>query len=410
MAGSEWAFRADEQAIVAALRDGSHASALREYFGVDAYAELRRLAQLVPARGPSFRVPVLIVPGIMGSRLGGPVGRGKAARVLWIDPKSIATGGVRDLKLPNGRPLQPMGVLLYAYAKLLLELRIAGFDASLHAYDWRLGLDELGAALAARIRAGGVPVHLVGHSMGGMVARMALATLPRRWVRKFVMLGTPNFGSFAPVQALRGTYPFVRKVLLLDPQHSPEELAGSVFNTFPGLYQLLPPPDRLGGANLYARRGWPAEGPAPRMPLLAQVAAVRSRLAPPDARMVQIVGVNRPTVVGIRRRAAGFDYELDIDGDGTVPIAHAALPKLATYFVEEWHADLANNPRVIRAVVDLLRRGRTRALPRQWRAPRRRAARQRIDDAALSAADGPKIDWLRLNAAQRAYVLRALSE
>jgi pimeloyl-ACP methyl ester carboxylesterase len=410
VAGSEWAFRADEQAIVEALGDGSHSSALREYFGSEAYPELRRLAQRAKdsrsRRGPS----VLIVPGIMGSRLGGPVGRGRTPRVLWIDPKSIATGGVRDLKLPNGRCVRPMGVLLYAYAKLLLELRIAGFEASLHAYDWRLGLDELGAALAARIRAGGEPLHLIGHSMGGMVARMALGGLPRRWVRKFIMLGTPNFGSFAPVQALRGTYPFVRKVLLLDPHHSPEELAGTVFNTFPGLYQLLPPPDRLGGADLYARRGWPGEGPAPRMDLLAQVAAVRARLAPPDARMAQIVGVNRPTVVGIRRRAAGFDYELDIKGDGTVPIGHAALPGLATYFVEEWHADLANNPQVIRAVVDLLRRGRTRALPRRWRAPRQRAARRGIDDAALRALDGPKIDWLRLNAAQRAHVLRALSE
>ncbi len=410
MAGSEWAFRADQQAVVDALEDGSHRAALSEYFGVDAYLELRRLARLAKAGGRRRSVPVLIVPGIMGSRLGGPVGRGTAPRVLWIDPKSIAAGGVRDLKLPDGRALQPMGVLLYAYARLLLELQIAGFAVSLHAYDWRLGLDELGAALAARIRAGGEPVHLIGHSMGGMVARMALGSLPRRWARKFIMLGTPNYGSFAPVQALRGTYPFVRKVLMLDPHHSPEELAATVFNTFPGLYQLLPPPGRLRGADLYARSGWPSEGPAPRMALLGAVAAIRARLAPPDARMVQIIGVNRPTVQGVRRCAAGFGYELDSDGDGTVPRAHAALPQLATYFVEEWHADLANNALVIRAVLDLLRRGRTEALPRRWRAPRGGAKRQTIDDAALRAADSPKIDWSQLNTAQRAAVLRALSE
>ncbi len=410
MAGSEWAFRADQQAVLDALADGGHRAALREYFGPDAYEELRRLALLARDAGRRRGVPVIIVPGIMGSRLGGPVGRGTAPHVLWIDPESIAAGGVRDLGLPHGRKLQPMGVLLYAYAKLLLELQIAGFDASLHAYDWRLGLDELGAALSARIRARGVPVHLIGHSMGGMVARMALGSLPRRRVRKFIMLGTPNFGSFAPVQALRGTYPFVRKVMLLDPHHSPEEFAATVFNSFPGLYQLLPPPERLRGADLYARRGWPAEGPAPRMGLLAQVAAIRARLAPPDARMVQIVGVNRPTILGVRRRPAGFEYEIDIEGDGTVPIAHAALPKLATYFVEEWHADLANNPQVIRAVVDLLCRGRTSVLLRRWRAPRGRPAPQFIDDAALRAADSPKIDWSRLNAAGRSAVLRALNE
>ena len=50
----------------------------------------------------------------------------------------------------------------------------------------------------------------------------------------------PERGAFAPVLALRGTYPFVRRLSRLDLEHSPEDLAARVFSTFPGLYQLLP--------------------------------------------------------------------------------------------------------------------------------------------------------------------------
>jgi len=403
---TEWAFRAEEAAILHALAAGTHAPALREYFGAPGYAELRRLAQAGKAPS-SGAARVLIVPGIMGSRLGDPTLRDRARRIVWIDPLNIAGGAIRALQLPDVRKLQPMGVLLYAYARLQLSLRAAGIAAELHAYDWRQGLDQLGAALAERIRADNRPVVLIGHSMGGMVARMALARLPRRLVRKLVLLGTPNFGSYAPVQALRGTYPFVRRVSLLDPVHTPEVLAAEVFKTFPGLYQLLPPRERLRGADLYRRSGWPASGPQPDLAQLAGVAAIRAALAPPDARMVQILGVDRSTIIATRRKAAGFEYEMSLAGDGTVPVALAALPGIPSHYVAAWHADLANHPSVIAAILDLVRRGRTKALLKTWRAPRTPSIR--IDDAALAAGDGPKIDWRALGPRERAATLAALS-
>jgi len=398
--------------VLRALATGTQVAALREYFGADAHAELSRLAQSAQSpphsegrRGGATRV--LIVPGIMGSRLGDPTRRDPAKRVVWIDPVSIAEGGIRELRLPAGDKLQPMGVLLYAYARLLLTLQSVGIDAQLHAYDWRRGLDELGTALAERIRSEGRPVVLVGHSMGGLVARIALAQLPRRLVRKLVLIGTPNFGSYAPIQAFRGTYPFVRRVTLLDPAHTPEALAAEVFKTFPGLYQLLPPRARLRGADLYRRSGWPASGPLPDFDQLARVERVRADLAPADARMVQILGVDRSTIVAARRRAAGFDYEMSLSGDGTVPVALAALPGIPRYYVAEWHADLANHPAVITAVLDLIRRGRTRVLPTRWRAPR--SPSTFVDDASLAAGDGPKIDWRKLGLRERDAVLAALS-
>ena len=415
---ADWAFHADDEEVLEALACGRHAASLREYFGAPGYAELSvlaaaakksrksRLGQKRP-RKPS----ILILPGIMGSKLGARRGaaarrRGGAFEVLWIDPLQIAAGRLTALALPSGKKIKPMGVLLFSYAKLRLKLEIDGYDVEFHSYDWRLGLDVLGAKLAARIAAGGRPVVLVAHSMGGLVARIAVRALPKRQVPRLIMLGVPQQGSFAPVQALRGTYPFVRRMSALDRKHSPEYLAENVFCTFPGLYQMLPSPRRVAGVDLTDPGGWPAEGPAPDPRLLAQVSAMRAGLAPVDSRMIHIIGVNQETVVSLRRTARGFRYAMNSNGDGTVPLALARLPKLVTYFVDESHANLANNSRVIQAILDLVRVGHTSALPRAWRA--RPGVTRHIDDARLRMGDGPKIDWRRLTPAQREAVFAEL--
>ena len=406
MTDLDWPFRADDAAVFEALASGAHAASLRSYFGAASYAELARLAT---GRWRKLQrgAQVLILPGIMGSKLGSASRRGRAGETVWFDPTTIAAGGLTALALPEGRTLRPKGVQLFGYARLLLELRQRGFDAALHPYDWRLGLEELGQLLAARIADGEGPVMLVGHSMGGLVARMAIAMLPKRKVRKLILLGTPNFGSFAAVQALRGTYAFVRKISRLDLANSPQFLASRVFHTFPGLYHLLP----AGGApdvpDMCRRHRWPATGLQPDSTLLAQVATVRSGLAAPDERMVQIVGVNRPTVIAVRRRPHGFEYQMGWRGDGTVPLSMALLPKLRTYYVSELHALLPGNCAVIRAVIDIISSGRARALSQRWRS--RVESLPAIDDATLRKTSRGKIDWLALDARTREAVMADLN-
>ncbi|GAC1299799.1 MAG: hypothetical protein NVS9B2_05290 [Steroidobacteraceae bacterium] len=406
---ADWAFHADDAQVFAALARGGHSESLHEYFGTPAYTELSALARKARMPRKPRGLRILILPGIMGSKLGGPLQLAgakhrSASAVLWIDPLQIAAGRLTALALPAGKRLKAMGVLLFSYAKLKLQLQIAGFDVSLYSYDWRLGLDELGAKLAAAIEADGRSVILVAHSMGGLVARAAARILPKRLMRKLIMLGTPNQGSFACVQALRGTYPFVRKMSTLDRKHSAEYLTQNVFCTFPGLYHMLP--QRLKGLDLFDADCWPADGPAPNAHLLARVAAVRAGLAPADERMVHIIGVNQETVVSLRRTPAGFEYAMDRNGDGTVPLALARLPKLKCYFVDESHADLANNSRVIQAIIHILRRGHTPDLPQRWRA--KPGVVRRLDDAELRLAGNEKIDWRRLTSAQREAVFAEL--
>ncbi len=118
---------------------------------------------------------------------------------------------------------------------MTLALRKAGYDAVLLDYDWRHDIASLGQRLAERIIVDGRDnVALVAHSMGGLVSRAALTHAAGAKVSQLIMLGTPNTGSLAAVQALRGTYSVVRKIAMLDLRHDAEYLARHVFSTFPG--------------------------------------------------------------------------------------------------------------------------------------------------------------------------------
>jgi pimeloyl-ACP methyl ester carboxylesterase len=347
------------------LLTGEARGSLEDYFGPDAYAQLRDLARDASTRSVRGGERVLILPGIMGSTLAkkGLLG---FEDVLWIDPIEIALGRLTELKLGAGvSAYHANGVILFAYLKLKLRLKIAGFDADFFPFDWRLGLPDLGDALANKIA--GEPaqrVSLVAHSMGGLVARAALKTAGKK-VSRLIMLGTPNYGSFAPVQAIRGAYDVVQKIALIDLGHDAETLSRDVFSTFPGLYQMLPSPEKFATVDLYKAKTWPRTGPQPQASLLSTVKVAMDRLADADGRFYLIAGVNQETVTDLRIDGGEFIYTTSPDGDGTVPLAFArlsGLPNEQTYFVEEGHGGLPNNGTVEAAVVDLLSKGVTTAL------------------------------------------------
>jgi len=348
---------------------------LTDYFGSAAYTELRELARDAATRSVRGGPRVLVLPGIMGSTLGRQVLG--LDQILWMNPVDIGSGRLTELKLTDATKYHAVGVILLAYLKLKLKLKIAGFDAAFHPFDWRLGLDALGEQLADAIQNDPArEVSIVAHSMGGLVARAALSRASAK-VKQLIMLGTPNYGSFAPVQVLRAVYDVVLKVAALDLRHTAEELASTVFNSFPGLYQMLPAPEKLGAIDLYDPAAWPAHGPRPVPALLAGVKPVLKRLAPADSRFFLIAGVNQDTVTGLQRSGDEFTYEVSGSGDGTVPLAFARLadiPDSHTYYVEESHGSLPNNGTVERAIQDLLASGATNALS-TTPPPARRATR-----------------------------------
>jgi pimeloyl-ACP methyl ester carboxylesterase len=388
--GPRSGFALDDDEVENALITGEYRDLLEDYFGEEAYEELRGLSTRARSTRARGGPRVLVLPGIMGSKLGRK--RKRFNDVIWLGPADIVRGKLRKLRMPDGGSIEPLGVMLFTYLKLKLKLRLAGFDVDFHPFDWRRDVTELGAGLAARIRSEAQDatrsgdVYLVAHSMGGLVSRAAIKQLNDKGegnlVRRLIMLGTPNFGSFSPVQALAGYHRLVRMVAAVDLPSKHDELVNDVFGTFTGLYQMLPAPQKYTATDLYDLNSWPDKGFRPNKDRLLAAPDIHSRLAPGADNMTLIAGINQETIVGVRHHvdketdADEFVFSSSYEGDGTVPLEFALLDEVETYYVEEKHGSLPNNREVARAVIDLIETGSTDLLPKSWSPSRRGIVRE----------------------------------
>jgi pimeloyl-ACP methyl ester carboxylesterase len=392
-----------EDQIVALLRTGAHAALLSAYFGEAAYRELAHLAKIAATRrNPRGRL-VFLLPGIMGSRLGSV--RRQTSSLVWLHPVAIAQGGLSQLALPGSKSLRALGVMLPGYLKMRLCLEIAGFRPVFHPFDWRADLETLARGLLRSIeKSGASKVSIVAHSMGGLVARIALAQDKEKRIRKLIQLGAPNEGSFAPVQALRAAYPTVRKIASLDLRSTAEELARSVFLTLPGLYQMLPSALSPDEPNLFDASQWPDDGLPPNPKMLARAHKVRSRMPPPDGRCAIIVGANQETVTSVAVTQNGFEYSVRRDGDGTVPLARALWEGADTWFADENHGALTNNNDVLAAVTSILKDAPVARLS-TTRPPAATNLIRTVTDRELRAAATHKVHWESLSLDSRRRIL-----
>jgi pimeloyl-ACP methyl ester carboxylesterase len=199
-------------------------SALRGYFGPEEFERLQQLAgfsQTVRSRSAPLG-NLIFLHGITGSDLGVAVGSGKPDDV-WVNFFRLINGRIDRLKLaadgakeadPTWRVV-PTGVNKRYYARAVLTLG-GRWNVTPFAYDWRKDIDDSSNELAKLIRRDfrGKPVHLVAHSMGGLVCRNFIRLHPDLWeamkdpglVRggRLIMLGTPNYGSFCIPQVMTG--------------------------------------------------------------------------------------------------------------------------------------------------------------------------------------------------------------
>ena len=363
------------------LREAAAADGM---FAEDELAVLRRLAErsrLVRSRSPVLG-NVVLLPGITGSDLGVVDAKGGSDSV-WVKVARLVLGRIADLCLDASgageadptKTVRATGINKKYYTKTILALR-ARWNVEPYAYDWRKDVDVSADGLAELIadKFSKQPVHLVAHSLGGLVARNFIRRHPKLWEEmqgtdlvaggRLIMLGTPNYGSFAIPPVFTGSDQMIELLAKLDLKHSLAQLL-AITNTFPGSYMLLPAPSKLSGAlqGLYQRDTWGGTPNVSQAHLSRAFQFYQDLEASPTIdprRMVYIAGCRRATFTGMTIVAPGeFEYALTNDGDGRVPHALGLLDGVPTFYVDEVHGDLARNEMVLRAVDDLLETGKT---------------------------------------------------
>ncbi len=405
----------DEFARLVAHPSREEEAALRLHFGDQRFERLHEIAarSTVRARGER-RGNVVVIHGIMGGELTAFDRKGDGDRI-WAHVLRLVTGAMGRLRLDESGDaehdesidVRATGIMKREYGEQLLRLS-EEWTVRAFWYDWRKDLRKAAELLAAQIHnwfGPDQPVHLVAHSMGGLVARAFIAQFPDRWARmwdepgdgraggRLLMLGTPNHGSFAVPQIITGLEGMVRKLAKVDLRHDMPKLL-RIVNSFPGSYQMLPSPFVMPEVEpLYRAETYGADLAVPQRHLDGGRAfheMLRDVVDP--ARMVYVAGYNQRTYNGIRNmevRSADA-YQTTLAGDGRVPHALGLLEGVPAYFVDEVHGALPGNARILKATTELLETGATSALPDRMptlRGVRAALREQEVSDLALLARE-----------------------
>ncbi|MFT3663628.1 CHAT domain-containing protein [Piscinibacter sp.] len=354
------------------------------------HEEPRWRSALRASRSVSTPRPIaVLLPGTMGSALSA------RDRAIWLEYFALLKGGLGEIAIdaPDVRPTD----LLDDFYGPLIEHLTRTHRVEIFPYDWRLSVREAAARLALRLEAllpeaerTRQPVHLVAHSMGGLVARAMIAdggAGAAAWRRmnalpgsRLLMLGTPNLGSHEAVRWLTGTNPTQAKLALLDFTRGSDGVI-DIVRRYPGLAELLPFDEASPWGRLSAWKQLQSELAA-RFPLiddavLRQAAATWQllRAAPADPlRMVYVAGCRGATVIGheVVDEEFGFArkqlrFIATREGDGTVSWASGRLADVPTWYAPDTgHDELCSNAddrRIFRGYVDLLLTGKTDQLP-----------------------------------------------
>ena len=351
----------------------------------------------------SAKPAAILLPGILGSNLA------VNGQRIWLGFRVI--GGLKRLRYPDvpGSTVTADGPIGAIYDDLAEHLA-ATHEVIEFAFDWRKPIEQEAKRLATVAQAAldareqsGQPVRFVAHSMGGLVVRTMQLEAPELWERlmsrngaRVLMLGTPNGGSWAPMQVLSGDDTFGNTLVAFGAplqDHAARELMAQ----FPGFLQLQA---GLGDSKqeleqestwrTLAERDLAAvrehnwwhndatqlaayEWGVPAQAVLDQALALRQRL---DAQREQslprfadklllVVGRARFTPDGCEMGNEGLVYLNASDaGDGRVTRASARLPGVQTWEADCEHGALPDFDSAFAAYVELLADGSTNLLPR----------------------------------------------
>lgn len=331
----------------------------------------------------------VVLPGTMGSVLH------VEGEEVWLNYRRLWLGGLKRLN-KEAAGVEPTNILDDFYGPLL-EFLTRTHRVEIFPYDWRMSVRDAAVKLAEKLEVllpdaerNKQPVHLVAHSMGGLVVRAMLADGGRGaavWRRiialpnsRFLMLGTPNRGSYEAMRWLTGCNPTELKLSLLDFTQTTNDII-DIVRRYPGLLELLPfaedDPDFTQQSRWKEiRKELDERWNLAEAEMLGDVARTWSLLkaqATDRERMVYVAGHHWATVCDYQLHQDDEDtfsntrkklcFLATKEGDGTVTWKSGLLQGVKTWYVEDTaHDALCTQRRAFPGYLDLLMKGSTSLL------------------------------------------------
>ena len=399
---------ADSARRVELLDHPETAAAVRQFLGDAVFSELTAIAQRGSVQdhlGVKSPPNLVFVPGVMGSLLQSDTKFG----VWWLDVRTrqhlddlgLAPDGIGDSDENNQVSAFQLDTSYEPFA--LAALARDDFGHRPFPYDWRKLYSQNTRALRDLILKmhetnGGYPVHIVAHSMGGLMVRATLRQYgDELWpvLGRIAFIGTPHYGSTSiagylknhlwgwDLMAVMGLY-----------------LSRDTFRSLWGVLSLLPAPKGIYPGtrpddnpkwqpsrssdtfyvhpcvnfDLYDASAWDLDLNTTELAnlqrVLDNVAAFYRDL---DAwhnnpaelgqdlcdRMLMVAGVGYKTLFRLQytSKLGGLWESMDKitdripgdpnrDGDGRVPLASGTLPRVRMRYVSGVHGGLTNIPAV----------------------------------------------------------------
>ncbi|HEU5458996.1 MAG TPA: CHAT domain-containing protein [Pyrinomonadaceae bacterium] len=370
--------------------------ALRAHLGDERYLRMHSMALKRKVSRSGVEKPkgnVVVIHGIMGAELSVSKNGGNGD-LTWVNAFRILRGWLDRLRLADdGRSeanskftVSASGIMKRYYGEMLLALA-ENWNVKDFSFDWRKDLELAADSLNVKIGTWfnqDEPVHIVAHSMGGLVARTFIKKYADRWHTmwdqpgngkdggRLIMLGTPNYGSFAIPQVITGVEGLVRKLALLDLRHDIRDLL-ETFNSFVGSYQMMPSPAEMTSIkDLYEAGTYSKFNVTVPQQHLTRAKRHHEWLkdAVDPARMIYVAGYDQPTYSDIsdwNKLDNTKGYAMTSDGDGRVTHRLGLLKapdgtKVDTYYIKEDHGNLSTNAKILATLDQLLKTGKTDAL------------------------------------------------
>ncbi|MDF0668458.1 MAG: CHAT domain-containing protein [Nitrospira sp.] len=328
----------------------------------------------IQTRSGASQPVVFVLPGIMGSELQAD------GEDVWLSYWSLLRGHIG--KIAMGAPNVTVPRLVSSYYRALCDYLADSHEVIPFGYDWRHSITLAASQLAGEVKKVAErtrePIRFIAHSMGGLVVRRFIHDHPELWTAlcerkgsRFIMLGTPNRGSYDMVESLSGMAKTVKQLALLDLDHTTSEIV-DIVAAYQGALELLPhEKDEKNNWKYFSADTWAGLRPVmeSKVRLNAQLLSAAKTAVQdlpekiPHADCIRYVAGWAPkTVCGIQVADGRLLFQATAEGDGRVTYKAGLLPDIPVWYVDAEHGDLADHQPAFAAYRELLDEGVTTRL------------------------------------------------